>query len=374
MSVSRVIRFGLNYVPSRRWYYCWNDWERDAIARDFDAIAALGVDHLRVQLIWPWFQPNPSVVSEAHLARLSELMDLAAERRLDVFLCLLTGWLSGYRFLPPDVEARDIFLKEEVFHRCGIFFSAVADVVRKRENFLGFDLGNEINVIAGDLSVQAGDAWGKKITHRLRQLVLPHHWIVNGTDHQPWFRGKTFSAEHLARDYDAVTIHAWPKFTGCLQRGGLADPPSLHLARFLCLLASRFAAPSSRPLWIQEFGCSGLWGSPAEQIRYMEATVSLAAMSGVAVFTWWCSHDIDPAYRFDPLEYDLGLLTTANQRKPLADVYARLIGEYAHFASLDTSDLAWIPSGFQPGPSHESTLSSSTWQLFDRYLSHQPGS
>ncbi len=43
-------RFGVNYTPSRNWWYCWNDWDADPIKRDLDAIAALGADHLRM-----WF-------------------------------------------------------------------------------------------------------------------------------------------------------------------------------------------------------------------------------------------------------------------------------------------------------------------------------
>ncbi len=49
-------RFGVNYTPSHNWWFCWNDWNADPIRRDLDAIAALGADHLRLMLIWPFFQ------------------------------------------------------------------------------------------------------------------------------------------------------------------------------------------------------------------------------------------------------------------------------------------------------------------------------
>src|SRR5579863_9584729 len=52
-------RFGVNYTPSHNWYFCWNDWNPDPIRRDLDAIAALGADHMRIMLVWPFFQPNP---------------------------------------------------------------------------------------------------------------------------------------------------------------------------------------------------------------------------------------------------------------------------------------------------------------------------
>ena len=97
----RTPRFGVNYTPLENWYYAWNDWDGDALRRDLDAIAELGVDHIRVQLIWPYFQPNPTYVSTGHLERLRDLMQAAGERGLDVQPALLTGFLSGYFFLPP---------------------------------------------------------------------------------------------------------------------------------------------------------------------------------------------------------------------------------------------------------------------------------
>ena len=54
------IRFGLNYVPSRKWWYCWNDFDADSIARDLDAIARLEADHLRICLLYTSPSPRDS--------------------------------------------------------------------------------------------------------------------------------------------------------------------------------------------------------------------------------------------------------------------------------------------------------------------------
>ena len=66
-------RFGVNYVPSKRWYYFWNDFDADSVARDLDVIASLGVDHIRMLLIWAYFQPNRTWVSPTHLDRVEKL-------------------------------------------------------------------------------------------------------------------------------------------------------------------------------------------------------------------------------------------------------------------------------------------------------------
>ncbi len=96
-------------MPSKRWYYCWNDFEPGEIAEDLDAVAALGADHIRVMTIWPWFHPDPNWVSPAHLRRLGTLMDLAAERGLDVLVTAFCGWLTGQGFRQGWEKRRDFF-------------------------------------------------------------------------------------------------------------------------------------------------------------------------------------------------------------------------------------------------------------------------
>lgn len=382
----RTIRFGLNYVPSRRWYYCWNDWKASEIAEDFDAIALLGVDHLRVQLIWPYFQPNPAYVSPPHLQRLDELMELAGARGLDVQLSVLTGWLSGYHFLPPSVAAEDVFVKEDVFSQSTRYFEAVLNVVGQRDNFLGFDLGNEINVLSPHLATATGDAWGRKITDYLRPK-MGGKWIVNGVDHNPWFNGCTFSTDHLATDYEAICLHAWPFFTGCLLQGKLTDLRSINLAAFMTYMARHAMGRvrQDKPIWIQEFGCSGEWGDLGEREAFLRRSVPLAVQAGATWFTWWCSHDIDPQLRFSALEYDLGLLTVGNRTKPLAEVYRELISEFSQSAVpvplAPEKALPGIAADFAPKMLKklaceqwvEQNLETNTWELFNRFLVSHPG-
>lgn len=363
-------------MPSRRWYYCWNDWHPDEIAADFDAIADMGVDHLRVMLVWPWFQPNPGEVSRAHLERLHHLLTVAGERQLDVWLCPLTGWLSGYRFLPPNVSESDIFFSESVYDRICAYFEAVLQVVRRQPSFLGFDLGNELNVLCPALLPASGDAWGRKLVAWLRPR-MGGKWIANGVDHIPWFTGAAFSPQHLVESYDIASIHAWPLFTGSLLRGRLDGRPSIYLSSFLAELCRHEMERSGteRPIWIQEFGCSDLWGNSEEKECYMRNSVKFAIDAGVSWFTWWCSHDIDRAYRFEPLEYDLGLLTTDNSPKPLAAVYREIIREYRDCQAVP-GPVFDFGADFTPGILRklapeawlEQNLETTTWHAFERYL------
>ena len=184
-------RFGVNYVPSRDWYYCWNDWNAGDIARDFDHIAEIGADHLRIMLIWPWFQPKPDTVSAAHLDRLEELMRLAAGRKLDVLATLYNGWLSGIRFTPAYPVNEAFYTSPKWQPVRELYLAEVSQRLAPHTNFLGYDLGNEINCCWSCQPVE-GDVWMAGVFKRMHELC-PGRIHVNGVDQRPWFRNHRLS-------------------------------------------------------------------------------------------------------------------------------------------------------------------------------------
>ena len=94
------LRFGVNYTPRRLWWYCWQDWNQQAILEDMEGIASLGVDHIRAQCLWPVFQPGINVVNQKAVDALALLLDAADRSGLDVEVTVLNGWMSGLSFLP----------------------------------------------------------------------------------------------------------------------------------------------------------------------------------------------------------------------------------------------------------------------------------
>jgi endo-1,4-beta-mannosidase len=190
-------RFGVNYTPSKNWWFCWNEWDADPIRRDLDAIASLGADHLRILLIWPYFQPNPKWMSPLHLERLDQLLTLMTERRLDAVVTALTGQLSGWFFLPPFNKAGTAFYADEaMWNAQEVFIRQLAGVMKNNNNIIGFDFGNEINT-CWSTEPTVGDAWMAKM-FALMESVSPDHIHVNGVDEMPWFETTTFSPQALA--------------------------------------------------------------------------------------------------------------------------------------------------------------------------------
>lgn len=335
---TRHIRFGVNYTPSKHWWYCWLDWDENSIAKDLQSIAALGMDHIRIQCIWPIFQPNINFVSETALRRLRSLLDIADHSNLDVEVTVLNGWLSGYAFAPAWLEPkwkgdkRNIFNDPDVVDAERLLFRSIAEEVGKHSRFLGFDLGNELGVLQQrDFPVSTGnaDAWSSRMLAYCDQLS-PGRFHVNGVDHTHWFANFGFSRENLATTGAATIIHAYILFTGALERYGYNGVGSLHLAEYCIELARAYQRDPARLVWLQEFGASAEWMPSSYLPEFTEQTIRNAATcGGVWGFTWWCSHDLDPRLKgFAKLEYDLGLLDRENRVKPCGLMLSKLIREF----------------------------------------------
>ncbi|MFZ0303195.1 MAG: hypothetical protein WAL75_10930 [Terracidiphilus sp.] len=319
-------RFGVNYTPSHNWWFCWNDWNTDPIERDLDAIAALGADHLRLMLIWPFFQPNPKWVSSAHLERLDQLLRMMGERHLDALVTVFTGQLSGWYFLPSFNRLSDGFYTDATMRSAQeLFVSELARIMRPHGNIVGFDFGNELNT-CWKAPTALGDAWMAKM-FELMNHALPNGLHVNGVDHHPWFETDTFSPQALAAARFPV-MHCYPWWTGAMKYGGAMDPPSVKLLAAMAALIRSYAGDRQKPIWAGEFNTCIEELPEKGQAEWLEKAVLAAIEQGVSWFSYWDSHDVDLKFEFNPLEYSLGLLTNDGRVKDQGRVFKQLAAAY----------------------------------------------
>jgi len=342
---ARRVRWGVNYVPSRNWWYSWGDWHPDSIRRDLEDVAALGVDHMRIQLIWPEFQPNASYVSEEKLDRLTQLLDFADEARLDVEVTVLDGQLSGFLFIPSwlvDNQTGKVhnFIADPALVEAQVFlFETLGRRVGAHPRFLGFDISNEVYWATIPLGLPVttaqGDAWMRALI-RACERVAPGKMHVNGVDKYPYEDDTEhiFSRAALATTGAASVTHPWEGFGdvpgGLYKQFGPLSTPAVHFTEFLIQLLHAYARDPRRPVWIEEFGCSKQWVEEALIPEWAEHSirnsVSCANLYGM---TWWCSHDPSPRFRgMDRLEYDLGLYTNDRRIKPMGKRLKELIASF----------------------------------------------
>jgi endo-1,4-beta-mannosidase len=336
------LRFGANYVPRKGWWYCWQDWDQNAIIEDLNGVRGLGLDHIRIQCLWPIFQPGIGSISNSAVENLQSLLDAANQADLDVEVTVLNGWMSGLQYLPAWVAPLkvaygnqhgkgNVFTDREVIDAEKMLFARLAKAVGRHRRFLGFDIGNELGVLQGisnPVTSPQADAWATEILAYC-EAIAPGKFHVNGADDSHWFADFGFSRQNLANTGQATVAHCYVFFTGTLDRYKYSDPGSLHLAEYMVELAYAYQNDLGRRVWVEEVGTSAQWMPESYLPEFMDHTVRNVASTGKSWgVTWWSSHDIDPAIKgFDSLEYTLGLLDLQNKPKPLGRKFAALAEE-----------------------------------------------
>ena len=344
-SRARRIRLGVNYVPSRDWWYAWGEWHPDSIARDLEDVSAIGFDHIRIQLLWPEFQPNASYVSEEKLSRLERLLDLADAAGLDVEVTVLDGQLSGFLFVPSwlidnqDGKAHDFVADPALIRVQQTLFETLAARIGRHRRFLGFDIANEIHWAALplglDMTPAHGDAWMRALIETCDRAA-PGKLHVNGVDKYPLEADapQVFTRHALANTGALSVTHPWEGFGdvagGLFAQFGPRSVEATHFTEFLIEYLTAFAGDPHRRVWIEEFGCSKEWVDESEIPDWAEKTMrNAASCDRLFGLTWWCSHD--PSRRFtgmNALEYSLGLYTNDRRRKPVGDRLRSIVSSF----------------------------------------------
>ena len=231
------MRFGVNYTPSTGWFHHWLDFSIDDVKADFESIAALGLDHVRVFPLWPVFQPNRGLVRPKAVEQLAQMLDAADETGLDVQVDVLQGHLSSFDFYPSWVQTwhrRNIFTDPEVISGQRFYVRTLAEALRDKPNFLGFTLGNEVNLLteSNPCTPEQASAWIDTLLTECDSAApgLPH---VHSEYDAVWYESEhSFLPEHAANLGAMTTVHSWV-FNGTAQRYGPLSPESVHHAEYL---------------------------------------------------------------------------------------------------------------------------------------------
>jgi hypothetical protein len=334
LNTSGIPRFGVNFVPRKRWFYSWLDWDQQAIIDDLSGVAELGLDHIRAHCIWPFFQPGISNMSDRALSNLYSLLDAADKVGLDVEVTL-APWMSGLLFIPAwvaplaypfgDRKAGNMFTGPETIEGEKLFFRRIAETIGRHRRFLGFDLGNELDVLmqipdCNPASINEGDAWAREM-FRYVEEIAPNKFHVLGVSHAPWWNDVCFSRGVLATTGEAPVVHSYLSQEDHGWVLSRSDPALLHLVEYEVELAYAYQTDLDHRVWVNETNYT-----PAE---FMEAMLRNAMATGkVWGITWWCSHDIDLSISLDEGEKHMGLLDLQNRPKPIGKKFAELAAEF----------------------------------------------
>ncbi|MFB7514754.1 glycosyl hydrolase [Streptomyces sp. NPDC056144] len=357
-------RFGVNYTPTHGWFHHWLDYDPGAVRADLESVAALGLDHIRVFPLWPYFQPNRSLIRPRAVEHLLDLVDTAGELGLDVNVDGLQGHLSSFDFLPAWTRTwhrRNLFTDPDVVDGQAAYLRTLAGALADRPNFLGMTVGNEINQFSADPHPDPDRATPGQIDAWLTRMLAACEEGAPGLPHlhaeydASWYQDDMpFTPDHAARHGAMTAVHSWV-FNGTAQLHGRTSVPTEHHAAYLVELSKAWARDPRRPVWLQEVGAPAPLVPPEHAAAFTEATLRNALdcpdLWGV---TWWCSHDVSRALAdFPELEYGLGLLTNEREPKDTARVlesYARGYGDGSRaYAPAPRTTALVVDAGEGPG-------------------------
>ncbi|WP_440899153.1 glycoside hydrolase 5 family protein [Actinosynnema sp.] len=339
-------RFGVNYTPSQDWMFQWMAVDPDVVRADFAAIAALGVDHVRVFPLWPVLQPNRTLIRRRALDDVALVVDVAAEFDLDVAVDVIQGHMSGFDFVPAwlvNWHSANMFTDRPAVEAQAALVAAVYDAVRDRPNLLGLTLGNEVNQFQRP-NPAAMPASTDQVTHWLTSLLTaprdrdPRHVVTHSENDHLWYRDEhPFVPVHASRLGDVTTVHSWI-VNGTAARSGALSPQSVRHAEWMIELSKAFATDPERRVWLQEVGAPSMNLAESEMPEFCARTVQAALTTeDLYAITWWCSHDVSRDLGdYKDLEYSLGLLDTGNAVKPVGSRFAELIAEAKRVAPTPT--------------------------------------
>ncbi|MFG1688824.1 glycosyl hydrolase [Nonomuraea sp. NPDC049269] len=335
-----MLRFGVNYTPSRDWFYSWLDPDWTATRRDMTALAGLGLDHVRVMPLWPVLQPNRTLIRRRALDDVRHVVEIAGEAGLDASVDVLQGHLSGFDFVPSwltDWHRRSMFTDPDAIGAQAHLVEALDEHLRDLPNFLGLTLGNEVNQFTSALHPSPMPATAQQVTAWLRALHGEgprdrRHFRLNAEYDAVWYAdGHAFTPAHSTRHGQMSVIHSWI-FNGTAQGYGAMSHESVSHAAYLIELSRAFALDPARPVWLQEVGAPLNHLTEDQAPDFCEGTVRAAADSDALWgVTWWCSHDVERGLAdFPDLEYSLGLIGADAGVKPIGRRFAELAAELRH--------------------------------------------
>lgn len=260
---------GVNYWPRRKAMYWWSDFDPAEVAEEFDLIADLDMDVVRIFLLWDDWQETPESVSPERLRDLGVVLDLAAGRGLGLDVTFFTGHMSGPNWAPrwlldsgarqPSPHVRQVLSRGRVVDSAyrNMFHDPEAlaaerllleTVVGEYGNHPGvwmWNLGNEPDLFAYPPSEASGRAWAREMTDLVRSID-PSHPVTTGLHSANLLDNNGLRVDHVFEAADVAVMHGYPMYIPWA-RGDL-DP---DFVPYLCALTS---ALSGKPCLAEEWG------------------------------------------------------------------------------------------------------------------------
>jgi endo-1,4-beta-mannosidase len=249
--------------------YWWSDFDASEVSDEFDVIASIGMDVVRIFLLWDDWQPDSNAVSSERLRDLGVVCDLASAKGLGLDVTFFTGHMSGPNWAPrwlldadtpwPSKHVRQVLSEGKVvgesyrnmFHDAGaitaerLLLETVVTEYRDHDGIWMWNLGNEPDLFAWPNTASDGTAWVSQMTGLIKELD-PVHPVTTGLHTANLFEDNGFRVNEVFGASDVAVMHGYPMYIPWARSN--LDP---NFVPFLCALVT---ALSGKPCLAEEWG------------------------------------------------------------------------------------------------------------------------
>jgi len=286
--MSEPFILGVNYWPRRKAMYWWNNFDAGEVREEFSLIRELGLNVVRLFLLWDDFQPEPTSVSLDAIKNLTTVADIAASKGLGLDVTFFTGHMSGPNWSPgwllggtdhpyPNFEPRreivsrgkvvaegyrNMFHDEIALNAERLMLKTVVGTLKDHPAIWMWNLGNEPDLFAWPNSYKDGAAWTKEMVGQIKSID-PKHLVTVGLHSAEIHFDTGFRIDKVYPETDVAVMHSYPMYTPWARH-----PLDPDYVPFTCALT---AALGGKPVLMEEFGgCTAQPGQPSHTMKWIE--------------------------------------------------------------------------------------------------------
>ncbi|MDZ4768454.1 MAG: cellulase family glycosylhydrolase [Chloroflexota bacterium] len=273
---------GVNYWPRRKAMYWWSDFDAGEVREEFALIRSLGLQVVRVFLLWDDFQPTPDAVDSTALANLVTVCDIAAEHGLGLDVTFFTGHMSGPNWTPRWLHEPNAVPSENRVLMSGgqivpgwyrnaftdpialaaerLQLQTVVGALKDHPAIWMWNLGNESDLFSIPPSAASGRAWVRDHVAAIR-AIDPAHPVTLGLHSASLLDARIgLPIDQVYAETDIGVMHSYPMYMNFL-----SNPLDPDWVPFTCALS---AALSGKPILMEEFG--GCTAAPGQDSHIMK--------------------------------------------------------------------------------------------------------
>jgi endo-1,4-beta-mannosidase len=324
----RFVPVGAHWVPAKAAMQ-WNvDWDPQDIEADFAKMHELGYTMVRLDVLWPWFEPRPGDYHPAAFEQLDYLVSLAHKYKIYLHPSLFIGGEVGeaYWDVPwrmgrhPHADPEMLRLETNLAAEFGRRYA-------KETAIIGWDLTDEppFWIVPAP---QTNDAMAINWTRLISDGIREHdkvHPIVVGTSGEEISHGP-FRSDNIAKFVDFLSVHPFTLYAPDLFPDALLSTRGTYGAAFEIALSQG----AGRPVMIHEMGASTAQFAPERVAAYNRAQIYSGLGAGSMGIDLWCYTDASPEqfhkapYLRTPQETGWGMTTWDRQDKPLGREFKKI--------------------------------------------------